>query len=1194
VSNLKLERIRISGFKSFSDQTEVVFPGGITAVVGPNGCGKSNIGDALNWVLGEQSARMLRGASMQDVIFNGSEARRPVGMAEVSVEMSGLNGTPDGSTRDVVLTRRLFRDGESEYLINGARARLKDIQEILREARIGTQTYATIEQGKIDQILNAKPAERRLLIEEAAGISGFKQKRRLAELKLEATQANLLRVSDIVGEVLRQINSIKRQAAKARRYQRLRDELRAKERVRFGARARRMDEDLARLGAAERDALAAEAAAAAALARSEASLEAERLSLAEAERACREAAERLHQLDIEIDRARTRSQACRERIDEAAGKIAQVEEEVGTLAARREAGHETLRGHLESMEAERRALEEAAARLEERRSALEQAQGRLAAGRERLESLRRRRLEVTGDAAEARNRFRAVEEALERAGARRSRLAAEREEAGGDASRLHDAATRLAAEAEAHEAEIERCRERHAAADRGSAEARDRVAKDGESLAAARAAVHSASARLRTLEDVATRFAGVSDGVKLLLTRGASCGVRAEGVMADHVEAAKEIEGRAEEYLKGILPAVIVEDDGDVVRAARLVRAEGAGRTMLLSRSQPSGRPAVGGDGLDRGGFPDELLRDPRVLGRLRDRLGFASDAGALLRDRIGDALLVDGLESALSLHHAHPVIDFLTPEGDAVLASGLVAVGGSAASDQGLLAHKRRTHEARAELALAEASAATIEAGLDAARAASADLDREVERLEAELEEAGKRRVELLLLAERSAGERERIGRRAGVLSLEIAAIEEEVRGLEREREEIAIVVGECETRQREVEGDLAAEGAGHDEMERALREDAESTAVLHADVLVRRQRLAESERERNRLRESLGEIETRLAAAREEVEAADGRAREAREILARTAEDLAGYLGERERVAADTAAMEASIADRRRDLEGIEASLKEARAVLDRAREDVRTAEISLASAQADRRHLEELCRQELGMSATEAAEAPAAEGEAQDAEALDAAIADLKGKTEAMGLVNLTAIEEFSELEQRYTFLTSQKTDLEQSMESLRETIRRINRQSRERFSEAFEAIRGSFQEVFRSLFNGGRADLWLQEGEDVLETGVEIMVQPPGKRLGNVHLLSGGEKAMAAIALLFAIFRYHPSPFCLLDEVDAALDDVNVNRFTKMLREYAAQTQFIMITHNKRSMEIADLLYGVTMEEPGVSKLVSLKL
>jgi len=352
--------------------------------------------------------------------------------------------------------------------------------------------------------------------------------------------------------------------------------------------------------------------------------------------------------------------------------------------------------------------------------------------------------------------------------------------------------------------------------------------------------------------------------------------------------------------------------------------------------------------------------------------------------------------------------------------------------------------------------------------------------------------------------------------------------------------------------------------------------------------------ERERERQALALAEIQARLSNVGEEIGAATARADEARETLGRTAEDLGRRIADRERQAAAAAAAESSIAERRRDQQEREGAIRELRGELDRLREASQAAELALATAGADRRHLDDLCLQELGVSASEAAEGAASELPVADPEALDAAIADAKQKLDAIGPVNLTAIEEFTELETRHAFLTSQQRDLEQSMESLRETIRRINRQSRERFSEAFDAIRLSFQEVFRSLFNGGRADLWLEEGDDVLETGVEIMVQPPGKRLGNVHLLSGGEKAMAAIALLFAIFRHQPSPFCLLDEVDAALDDVNVNRFTKMLREYAEQTQFIMITHNQRSMETADLLYGVTMEEPGVSKLVSLKL
>ncbi len=594
---------------------------------------------------------------------------------------------------------------------------------------------------------------------------------------------------------------------------------------------------------------------------------------------------------------------------------------------------------------------------------------------------------------------------------------------------------------------------------------------------------------------------------------------------------------------------------------------------------------------------------DPRVLGRLSDRLSLASEADGLVRERIGDAILVDRLEAALELHRAHPGADFLTSRGEAVLASGLVSAGGHVASDRGLLAHNRHTHEARAERAEADAAASALKVELDSARAEAAAFESEVERLRGELDECDRRRVEILLRAERAAGERERTGRRAGVLQEEMAALGDEEERLTLEMTDVASVVSDCEAAQRTTEEGLSAETGGLDEMDREIRETGDVTAVLRADVAFRKQLCASMERERERLRTASAEIESRLGNVLAEIEEARGRVAEGEAGLAAAAEELARSLVDRERVAAEIAAAEQDIFARRASLHEREGALKNARTGLDRCREASQAAEIALTAAEANRRHLDELCLQELGISATECAAAQPESVEGQegaeaavetDGEALDAAIADLRRKIDEIGPVNLTAIDEFSELEQRYTFLTSQQTDLTQSIESLRETIRRINRQSRDRFAEAFEAIRVSFQDVFKSLFNGGRADLWLEEADDILESGVEIMVQPPGKRLGNVHLLSGGEKAMAAIALLFAIFRYQPSPFCLLDEVDAALDDVNVNRFTKMLREYAEQTQFIMITHNKRSMEIADLLYGVTMEEPGVSRLVSLRL
>jgi chromosome segregation protein len=447
---LKLEKMQLTGFKSFSDRTELQFPDGITAVVGPNGCGKSNIGDAINWVLGEQSAKMLRGSSMQDVIFNGSEARKAVGLAEVSLHLRGVNG--DASRGPVVVTRRLFRDGESEYLLNGERSRLKDIQDLLREARVGAKTYATIEQGRIDQILNAKPKDRRLIIEEAAGVSGFKHKRRLAELKLEATTANLLRVQDVIGEVQRQINVLKRQAARARRYGRLREDLRGKERIRFAALAAGMDAEIARISGEEAAGRDREAAAAAALSGHEAAIAAERVALDEEDRKFRDLGAAVAGLSSTIDRKEERVHVCRERAAEAAEAAARLQAEVGSLTLRAGGLQMELSERESVVEAGAGALALAEGRGVEAQAAFESAQVAADGARGEAEGARRALLLGVQEQAERRNRVRALEEDQERNTRAAARLVEDRATAEGDARRLSDEGDSLAREAEASRA----------------------------------------------------------------------------------------------------------------------------------------------------------------------------------------------------------------------------------------------------------------------------------------------------------------------------------------------------------------------------------------------------------------------------------------------------------------------------------------------------------------------------------------------------------------------------------------------------------------------------------------------------------------------------------------------------------------------------------------------------------------------
>ena len=1193
---MRLASLKISGFKSFNGKTEVTFPAGITGIVGPNGCGKSNIGDALNWVLGEQSPKMLRGKQMADVIFNGSERRKPLGMAEVTLSFEGAEGLDGADGGNIAITRRLFRSGESGYLLNGKRARLKDIQEVLEHGRVGARSYATIEQGRIDQILNAKPKERRVLIEDAAGISVYKHKRRLTELKLEATHSNLLRVNDIVVEVERQIRSLKRQAAKARRYREMREELRTLQQVHFGLRARQMDKRLHELRDVEKQATDREAAAAAGLGKREGGLVDERTALEDASKAYAESAERLHQLELTADRAETQVRGCTERIEEASQAAVRHDAEAERLAEASEAQRSQdvrLRDEIANFVQNFDKLE---SRLGVQQAALAAAEQRLGAARDELDALRRGQFESMNRTADLRNRSKTAEEALERNRVQDERLRNERDTAGDDLNRLHDHAAKLERERSDLGSRIEGLRGSIAEGEQALAAARVAVEGAGEGLTEARERERTLVGRLHELEDVATRFAGVSDGVRTLLAEGPAAGVQTHGVVADFVQAGREIEATAEGYLGSFLPTVILDNDDDLERATRLLRDAGAGRTSLVSRSHPAGAPAVGVVSNGTGEkIPDTLLADPRVQGRLRERLDLRTSLNGVLADRVGDAVLVDSLNTALELHRKYKDADYLTRDGDVVYASGIVVTGGKMGGDQGLLTHRRRMEETRAEAQRETESVALSQQNLDERRRELADAEAVDSGRRDELTACERRLIELDLQSRHASEERERTGRRDSVLADELAGLAEERERLTAELATMRESLSAAESNDVELEQGLTERTEGLGALESEARRLTDVVSSLNAERAALAERRDSMEQEAARLTESLLDLDGRVGGLRSEAGNARNRAEQAAELKAQTEQQLVGHLAERETLSGKTQEMEREIEERRKRLSADEHALRDDRAALENFREQTRHAELERTRAESDRAHLDEICTTELGVVAEDAAyeageEALADANETELAESVDR----IKGKIERLGPVNMTAIEEFSELEERHGFLTSQRQDLEEAMAKLRDTIRRINRTSRERFVEAYDAIRASYQEVFKVLFNGGRADLILEEGEDVLDCGIEIMVQPPGKRLGSVQLMSGGEKALSAIALLFAIFRYQPSPFCLLDEVDAPLDDTNVSRFTRLLQEYAKNTQFIIVTHNKLSMEAANLLYGVTMEEPGVSKLMSLQM
>jgi chromosome segregation protein len=1178
---MRLERVEIVGFKSFCDKQELSFQGGVTGIVGPNGCGKSNISDAISWVLGEQSAKSLRGASMEDVIFNGSQSRQPTGMAEVNLKVSGLNGnSPDGSP-ECVVTRRLYRNGDSEYLMNGQVCRLKDIHELFMDTGLGSKAYSIIEQGKIGLILSSKPADRRALIEEAAGITKYKARRRQTQLKLEAAQQNLLRVNDIVHEVEKQLDSLKRQASKARRYRAVREEMQTIERVLYGRRFL----DLR----AESDAVAGRAAvegqreqaAAIALQSEEAQMEVRRTALYEDEARLEEVRARLGELTLAVDRHQGRSGYCKEQIAETDARAAQARAEAEELRAR--VG--PLSDRLDERRSDEGRLRTARAAAEEEARLAESSQAEAAARQSsseaELDKTRDSQVDLMGRIAASQNARESVGGTAARASADLLKLAAETAEVEKERVRvegLRASAGDRATLAERLREELKRSREDAAARGAAARTDADAATREAEGHQTER---DSLAGRLASLEEMVATHSAFDEGVRALLARPE--GIEVLGVVADAVETDSAYERAVEAFLGDRLQAVLAPDASHALRGIRYLQESGAGRGAFLPLA--SARTKA-----DCAILREVASQEPKARGLLGDVYRVTGPHAAPIRAALPEALVVDTLEDALDIVSRQGPVACVTLAGETL--RGSVVEGGRGV--KGLLAPRREIREvsvrheqvegllreardrgqeasARAEAAFAEARALeerihAAEKELVALRHDLSAADEEMTRLQ---------RKEAVLATERAQAEQER-----GAAAVRLAEIEQALSAAEQDRDEGS----------RRLAALTAAVAEARAASEAAQLRTSEAKSVLAA----LRERAAATEAECRRLEQDHRDLTERIAAAEQRAAEMDVRRAELRAEMAEAERLLAEALGARERVASEAAVAEDRVRDLRNELEGREAGLKERRRERDMLRDALSELEVARARTGSDLDHLGRECHQAVGMMAAEAAALITDEDRAQDLSGLEVQVQEMRERLDRMGPVNVLAVEQSQELEERSTFLTAQRQDLLDSISELDQAIRKIDRASRERFQEAFQVINQHFGEIFRQLFGGGTAGLSLIDEEDLLESGIDVLAQPPGKRLQNVMLLSGGEKALTAISLLFAIFQYKPSPFCILDEVDAPLDDANIGRFIRMLEGLKEQTQFVLITHSRKSMEIADQLYGVTMEEPGVSKLVSVRL
>ena len=1201
---LKLKRVELQGFKSFCERTELRFNGdGIVAIVGPNGCGKSNISDAISWVLGEQSAKTLRGTRMEDVIFAGTGERKPLGMAYVTMTLIDpdhyrehlahkLQPVEDGHHKpagEITITRRLFRSGESEYLIDGRIARLRDIQELFMGTGLGPESYAIIEQGRIGQILSSKPQDRRAVIEEAAGVTKFKTRKRLAEAKLEGAKQNLARVYDILEEVTRQVNSLKRQASKARRYRELTAELESRLRVVLSGKYRLLERDAAKtaidlnLAASELKSLTEQ------VTRREQEHERRQAACYEIEQHLTAARQQLADLNLEAERTRGRLQS---QVKESAAieqNIGQAEKESQELEQRLDALDQEIGTHQDSVGALEEQIAQARAGMQEINLQRESLQAKVREREEAIESGRQVILRLLGEASTLKNQLAQVEEYL--AGIERETARSHREEQGaaGEIERLETARRQLSETLAQRQLELEAVAgERHRTEEELS-ERRRAAAELRIEIDALKGDVSQIAARKESLEQVLAHRTYTTESVKRLfasLETGQAADLKPLGVLADYVEVDPQFEKPAEEFLHDELEYVVVENWRQAERGVDFIRAELEGRATFLVHPEPNGNghhslpePAIG--------------PETGIAGRLSDSLrltnGFRDRAVDLL-PRVALCFLAEDRASAQRLATAYPHLYFLMPDG--VCYHGHTVTGGKK-SGAGPLAMKREARELAVTLRERQETLAAQVARQDALNQEIIALEAELERLRSLQQAREKDRVALDHDMRKLSDDLSRANSRLSVARLELDRLRRDAEKSAEQREKNRAAVDEKERLRAEREAALEAERQELEKLEAHAAVIGEDHAAMRAEVAGLEERHRGERSAMARLEQQFQETSARRNAMTLEIERmGEYRARLlANNIeLDQRASQLSGEITALESRVNEMASEEAGM---REALRAGEEELKTLRSGVQETHEKRSQIEVELVRKQAELKFLDETSRKELNCP-VETLASP--DDPVPDADAIaeaEQACVEVRNRIEALGPVNPAAMDEFQEAQQRHDFLSTQRQDLIDSIRDTEKAIQEIDQVSRQKFAEAFEAINANFREAFRTLFGGGTGEMRLTDQENLAESGIDIICSPPGKRLQNVLLLSGGEKALAAVALLMAIFRFQPSPFCIMDEVDAPLDEANIARLTKLLREMAEQTQFVVITHSKRTMEAAQALYGVTMQEPGVSRLVSVK-
>ncbi len=1184
VTCMRLESITLHGFKSFAEKAVVKVLPGITGVVGPNGCGKSNIAEAVCWALGEQSAKSLRGQRMEDLIFHGSASRKAVGLAEVELMFSN-DGDLAVPFSEIAVSRRLYRTGESEYVLNKAVCRLRDILDLFAGTGANPRAYSVIDQDKLNHVLTAKPHERRIFIEEAAGIARYKQQRTETQGKLEATRQNLVRVRDVMEEVRRQLGSLERQAKKAQQYKALQGERREMALALVAADYAALTTEAARLAAEVERLSAAEESARTRLAGLAAQEAVRRDAIQQGEHRLGDLRQGLQKVQGELERLLERREQLGIQKREATDEGIRLEGEI-TLTADR------LTGLVDERTVTRQALIDAEARASERagaadelQTAVERHRAALLSERDRLEALRLEQMRLAAERTDLMREAGELRERQTQLTRRAERLATELASAEAEAVRLAG-----------HRAEVETARQRavetlsslgieRARLETTLAEREAELAQASSALAELRVELAARRSSLESLRELERVREGYGAGVRAVFAEGRAAGLSGlVGTVADLLEVPQGLERAIEAVLGERLEWIVVDRFEDARFGVAFLNRQHAGSATFLPLENLANSSAA--------------AEAEHATNGLRWAAGEVNGpAPSLVRYLLGRVAIVDHLDLAEALWRRNGVVaTYATPGGEVLSPTGRLhgGHGNGAGNEQSLLARKRQLREletdverltealeqAQARLAALEAEASTLRAKLPLLRQAISTSEASHLASEKDLEQ--------------SIREHERVHRHRETIGLEARQVDTEstetTATLERLERRIA-TAKDAETMHE------AAMGTLRDAIE---AQQARETDLVSAMTACRVETAAAAEkvealgRELSRLDEMERDLEERMTQGRQRhaqlIERGAWLDAE-RQRTDEAAHEVAVERDATEQQARGAAEEHEGLLSVLRDLEGQSRGLEGELRALTGSRHDI---ELRATEGRVRREELVQEARRSYGVDERDL---PGRHDLEQDLDTVRRRLTDVEEKLAGIGPVNLLADEEYRELEERLGFLRTQHDDLTGSVKDLEKALRGMTRTAQDRFAQAFEDISVQFSQIFQRLFEGGRAELRLveaEEGGDPLETGVELMAQPRGKRLQSVTLLSGGERALTGLALLFAIFYYRPSPFCVLDEVDAPLDDANIHRFLRVLRELTTQTQFLVITHNRKTMEAADVLYGVTMEEPGLSKLVSVNL